>query len=169
MKRTVQLKVAAWLSVLALLPAAPLAIAAQNRADLQLDGSLSPKGGTVTGTVWRSDNTPLPHAQLQLRDTTTGQIASSTRANELGRFSFSKVNAGSYVVELVDENRNVLAVGEMFSLGSTDTVSTFVRLAAATKSYGGFFTNAAAAAIAAAATVGVTALGNGGQPASARF
>ena len=169
MTRTVQLKVAAWLTVLALLPAAPLTTAAQNRPAVQLDDSLSAKSGTVTGTVWRSDNTPLPDAQLQLRDTTTGQVVGSTRANELGRFTFPKVKAGNYVVELVDENRNVLALGEMFSLGPTETVATVVRLAAPGKWYGGLFTNAAAAAIAAAATVGVTALGNGGQPASARF
>ena len=169
MKRTVQLKVAVWLTVLAVLCAGPLATAAQNRPDAQFDASLSAKGGTVTGTVWRSDNTPLPDAHLQLRDTSTGPIVRSTRANELGRFTFPKVSAGSYVVELVDENRNVLALGEMFSIGPTETVATVVRLAASGKWYGGFFASAAAAAIAAAATVGVTALGNGGQPASARF
>jgi hypothetical protein len=169
MKRTVQQKVAAWLTVLALLPAGALATAAQNRPEVQLDESSAAKAGTVNGIVWKSDNTPLPDAPLQLRDTITGQITRSTRANGLGRFMFSKVNAGNYVVELVDENRNVLALGETFALGPTETVSTFVRLAASGRWYGGFFTNAAAAAIAAAATVGVTALGNGGQPASARF
>ena len=39
MRRTVQLKVAAWLAVLALLPVGPLATAAQNRPDVQLDES----------------------------------------------------------------------------------------------------------------------------------
>jgi len=169
MRRTVQLKVAALLAVLALLPAGPLATAAQNRPDGQLDESLSPQGGTVTGTVSRSDNTPLPAAPLQLRDVSTGQIVRSTRANELGRFTFPKVSAGNYVVELVDERRNVLALGERFSIGPTETVSTIIRLAASSKWSGGFFTNAAVAAIAAAATVGVAALANGGQPASARF
>jgi hypothetical protein len=169
MKRTVQLKVAAWLTVLALLPGASLATAAQNRPDLQLNETLSPMSGTVTGTAWRSDNRPLPEALLQLRDTTTGEIVRSTRADELGHFTFSKLNAGKSVVELVDDNRNVLALGETFSLGPTESVSTFVRLAGSAKPYGGFFTNAAAAAIAAAATVGLTALGHGGQPASARF
>ncbi len=169
MRRTGQLNVAALLAVLALLPTGPLATAAQNRPDVQLDASLSPKGGTVIGSVWKSDNTPLPDASLQLRDTSTGQIVGSTRSNELGRFTFPKVSSGNYVVELVDEHRNVLALGEMFSIGPSETVSTFVRLAASSRWYGGFFTNAAAAAIAAAAMVGVTALGNGGQPASARF
>ena len=169
MKRLVQLKVAAWLAVLSLLPAWPLTAAAQNRPDVQLGESLSAKAGTVTGTVWRSDNTPLPDAQLQLRDTTTGQLVRSTRANELGRFTFQKVSPGNYVVELVDDNRNVLALGEMFSVGPAETVSTFVRLAASTKWYGGFFMSAAAAAIAGATAVGIVALSNGGQPASARF
>jgi hypothetical protein len=93
----------------------------------------------------------------------------STHGDELGRFTFLKVAAGSYIVELVDDNHNVLALGEMFSIGPTETVATFIRLGTATAWYGGFFGNAAIAAIAAAATVGVTALGNGGQPASARF
>jgi hypothetical protein len=169
MKRTVQLKVAFSLAVLAVLAGGTLPAAAQDRPAVQLDGPLSAKGGEVTGTVWNSDNTPLPDAQLQLRDTSTGRIVGSTRADGLGRFTFPKVNAGTYVVELVDGNRRVLAVGEMFSLGPTETVSTSVRLAAAGRRHGWMFTNAAAAAIAAAAIVGVTALANGGQPASPRF
>jgi len=168
MRRTLQLKVAAFLTLLALAPSGLLP-AAQNLPDVQINGSLSTKGGTVTGTVWRSNDAPVPDAPLQLRDVSTGQIVRSTRANELGRFTFSKVSAGSYIVELVDDNRNVLALGEMFTIGPTETVATFIRLAASTKWYGGFFTNAAAAAIAAAATIGVTAVGNGGQPASGRF
>ena len=157
------------LTVIAVAASGPLPVTAQNLPDVQINGSLSTKGGTVTGTVWRSNDAPVPDAPLQLRDVSTGQVVQSTRANELGRFTFSKVTAGSYIVELVDENRNVLALGEMFTIGPTESVATFIRLAASTKWYGGFFTNAAAAAIAAAATVGVTAVGNGGQPASGRF
>ena len=167
MRRTLQQKVAV-LSVLALLPsAAP--IRAQSAPGVQLNESLSTRGGTVTGTVWRADDTPLANAALQLRDVTTGQVVRVTRADELGRFTFLKVSAGSYVVELVDDRRTVLALGETFTIGPSDTVATFIRLGARTAWYNGFLGNAAAAAIAAAATVGVTALGRGGQPASARF
>jgi hypothetical protein len=160
-------KAAVFLSVLALLPSGQ-AVLAQGTPAVQLNESLSTKGGTVTGTVWRANDAPVANASLQLRDVTTGQIVRSTRGDELGRFTFTKVSAGSYIVELVDENRNVLALGEMFSIGPTETVATFIRLGTTAWS-GGFLGNAAAAAIAAAATVGVTALGNGGQPASARF
>jgi len=168
MRRTVHQKVAVFLSVLALLPSGRIVLA-QGTSAVQLNESLSTKGGTVTGTVWRANDAPVANASLQLRDVTTGQIVRSTRGDELGRFTFMKVSAGSYIVELVDENRNVMALGEMFSIGPTETVATFIRLGTATARYGGFLGNAAAAAIAAAATVGVTALGNGGQPASARF
>lgn len=168
MKRTVQLKVAALLTALALAPTGPLAATPQSPPAVQLNESVSTSGGTVTGTVWRSNDSPLPDAPLQLRDVGTGQIVRSTRANELGRFTFNNVSPGRYVVELVDENRNVLALGEVFTIRPTETVATFIRLGTSTKWYGGFFTNAAAAAIAVAATVGVTALSNGRQPASAR-
>jgi hypothetical protein len=163
----VQQKVAVFLSVLALLPSGH-AVLAQGTPAVQLNESLSTKGGTVTGTVWRANDSPVANASLQLRDVTTGMVVRSTRGDEVGRFTFAKVSAGSYVVELVDDNRNVVALGEMFSIGPTETVATFIRLGTAA-GFGGFLGNAAAAAIAAAATVGVTALGNGGQPASARF
>jgi hypothetical protein len=172
MRRSVQLKIAALLTVLAMLaltPAGPLLAAAQQTADVQVNDSLSTTGGTVTGTVWRSDDTPLPNASLQLRDVSTGQIVGSTRANQLGRFSFARVSPGRYIVELIDENRNVLALGETLTIGPNQTVATFIRLTTSTRWYGGFLSTVAAAAVAAAAAIGVTALGNGGQPASARF
>jgi hypothetical protein len=167
-QQTVQQQVAVFLSLLALLPLVQPALA-QGTPAVQLNESVSTRGGTVTGTVWRGNDSPVSNASLQLRDVASGEVVRTTRGDELGRFTFLKVSPGSYVVELVDEKRNVLALGEMFSIGPTETVATIVRLGTATAWYGGFFGNAAAAAIAAAVTVGVTALGNGGQPASARF
>jgi hypothetical protein len=166
-QQTVQQQVAVFLSVVALLPSVQPALA-QGTPAVQLNESVSTKGGTVTGTVWRGNDSPVANASLQLRDVASGEIVRTTRGDELGRFTFVKVSPGSYIVELIDEKRNVLAVGEMFSIGPTETVATIIRLGT-TRWYGGFFGNAAAAAMAAAATVGVTALGHGGQPASARF
>ena len=168
MRRTVRKKVAAAVTVLALMPFGAPGVAAQD-ALVQLNESVSTRGGTVTGTVWRRDDSPVSDAPLQLRDVSTGQVVRSTRGDQAGRFTFLKVNAGSYIVELVDENRNVLALGQMFTIGPTETVATFIRLGAAASSWhGGFLSNAAAAALAAAAAAGVTAIGNGGQPASGR-
>jgi hypothetical protein len=57
----------------------------------------------------------------------------------------------------------------MLTVGSGDTVATFIRLANRAGFFDKFFGNAAAAALATAASLGVTAIGDGGQPASARF
>jgi hypothetical protein len=110
----------------------------------------------------------VAHARLRLRDVTNGQILQATQADELGRFTFIKVPPGRYLVELVDRSGTVVALGQMFALGPVETIATFIRLSAAIPWYAGFFSNAAAAALASAATLGLTAVGNGGQPASGR-
>jgi hypothetical protein len=88
MRRTTQLKVAALLTALTLLPAGRLVLAGQSLPDVQLNEPLSARGGTVTGTVWQTNDTPLPDAALQLRDVATGEIVRTTRANDVGRFTF---------------------------------------------------------------------------------
>ena len=125
--------------------------------------------GTVTGIAWHRDNTPVSHALLRLRDVTSGRIIRGTQADAAGRFSFATVPSGSYIVELVDEDGGIRGVGQMFSVGPTETVATFIRLGTHVPWFNGFFNNAAAAVVASAAALGVTAVGNGEQPASARF
>jgi hypothetical protein len=60
----------------------------------------------------------------------------------------------------------VLAIGDLFSVTAGDQATTLVRLSSKTPWVAGFFGNAAAAAIAAASTLGVTAVGSSGSPAS---
>jgi hypothetical protein len=125
--------------------------------------------GTVTGIAWHRDNTPVSHALLRLRDVTAGRIVGGTQADAAGRFSFTSVPAGSYIVELVDEDGAVRGLGQVFGVGPGETVATFIRLGTQVPWFNGFFSNAAAAVLASAAAIGVTAVGNGDQPASARF
>lgn len=125
--------------------------------------------GTIIGTAWHHDNSPVSNALLRLRNVTTGRIVMGTQANVQGRFTFLQVLPGSYIVELVDANGDIRAVGQMFSLGAGETVATFIRLGTEVPWFSGFFANAAAAVLAIAAALGVTAVGNGAQPASARF
>ena len=125
--------------------------------------------GTVNGVAWRRDDSPVPHARLRLREVSAGRIAAATQADAAGRFQFTRVAPGTYLVELVDDEGRIRAVSQTFTLAPRDTVATFVRLGADPPWYSGFFTNAAIAALATAATLGITALGDGGQPASAQF
>jgi hypothetical protein len=122
--------------------------------------------GTVVGTAWKADSTPLPHARVRLRDVTTGRGVAITNTNAKGEFRFERVEPGAYVVELLSDRDAVLAIGELFGLRPDDTIATAVRLSARTTWFDGFFGNAAAAAIAAASSLGITAVGSSGLPAS---
>ena len=169
MKRSVSVRLVAFAALVALLPAGHLGRAYGQAPGMVPEIVTRGNAGTVIGTVWTRDETPLAYARLRLRDVTSGQIVRATQADERGRFTFVKVAPGSYIVELVDSSGNILALGQMFSLGPVETVATFIRLGTQTRWYSGFFSNAAASALASAASLGLTALGNGGQPASGRF
>lgn len=129
----------------------------------------APHGGAITGYVWNFDGTPVSGALVRLRHLGTGRIVRGAQADGDGRFRFPAVAPGDYAVELVDEGGAVRAVGQMLHLGHAETVATFIRLGARTTWFDGFFANAAAAVVASAASLGVTAMGQSGQPASPRF
>jgi hypothetical protein len=122
--------------------------------------------GTVVGTAWRGDTTPYAQARIRLRDVSTGRGVARAVADGEGFFRFAEVGPGAYVVELLSTDDRVLAVGELFGITPGAEVKTFVRLSAKAPWFGGFFGNAAAAVIAAASTLGVTATGSNGQPVS---
>lgn len=122
--------------------------------------------GTITGTAWKGETTPYPGARIRLRNLHTGRAIARTDADGDGRFRFTQIDPAPYVVELMSEQDKVLAVGDLFSVIAGNEATTLVRLASKTPWFGGFFGNAAAAAISAASTLGVTAAGSSGRPAS---
>lgn len=121
--------------------------------------------GRVIGVAWRADNTPLPGARLRLRNVSTGHAVAATTSDANGEFRFDRVGPGAYVVELMADD-DVAALSELFGMTSNETIATFVRLSARSGWFDGFFTNAAVAAIATASSLGVTAVGSSGLPAS---
>lgn len=122
--------------------------------------------GAVIGTAWKGDTTPYPQARIRLRNVETGRAVARTVSDADGRFHFDRVDPGVYVVELVSNEDKVLAVGDLFSVTAGDQATTLVRLSSKAPWVAGFFGNAAAAAIATAAAIGVTAIGSNGSPAS---
>ena len=161
-------RTAAIVVVVALLPAGHLVGAFAQNPEVRPGDTTRADAGRVTGTVVNHDNTPVAHPRLRLRDVTTGQTVQIAEGDQAGRFTFLGVPPGRYVVELIDRRDNVLALGRLFSLGRLETVTTVVRLAASTHWYAGFFGGVALAVIGTAGAVGVTAVSNGGQPASGR-
>jgi len=124
--------------------------------------------GSITGTAWKTDTTRYALARLRLRNVDTGRSVARAQADADGVFRFVNVEPAPYVVELVTEHDRVLAVSDLFAVSPGRDVATIVRLSAKSPWYGGFFGNAAAAVISAASTLGVTARGSNGQPASAQ-
>jgi hypothetical protein len=124
--------------------------------------------GSINGTAWKGDTTPYPLARIRLRNMHTGRAIARTDADSDGRFKFLQVDPAPYVVELMSEQDKVLAVGDLFSVTPGNEAATLVRLTSKTAApwLGGFFGNAAAAVISAASTLGVTAAGSSGRPAS---
>jgi hypothetical protein len=125
-----------------------------------------PSTGSITGTAWKGETTPYPQARIRLRNVETGRGTARTDSDSTGRFRFFQVAPGAYVVELLSEQDKVLAVGDLFGVVAGAEATTLVRLNSKTTWVGGFFGNAAAAAISAASTLGVTAVGSNGRPVS---
>lgn len=119
------------------------------------------RGANVRGVAWNSDNSPIPSAKVRLRNTQSGRIEANSVTAGDGLFAFEPVEGGSYVVELVGDNGKVMAVGQSFRVEAGETVATFVRLAPRRPWFAGMLSNTATAVIAAAASVGVTAMGPG--------
>lgn len=113
---------------------------------------------SIQGVAWHADNSPVQYAKVRLRNVVTGRIQSGTIAGIDGRFGFQQMPPGAYLVELVDEDGRVLAVGHTFALAAGETVATFVRLPAKAPWFHGFFSNAAALVASAAAATGITAV-----------
>lgn len=155
------------------LAAAPLA---EPRASGPVDDPRGPansaaravRATSILGAAWKADNSPIPEARLRLRNVITGRVEATTIADTAGQFTFSNVEGGTYVVELLNESGRVLTVGQAFMVALGETVATFVRLEDRSRWYAGFFQNAAIAATSAAAGLGVTALAPVARPVSAK-
>ena len=119
---------------------------------------MSRPGTTVIGSAWNQDNTPIPAARVQLRNVDDGKVVATAVADDAGKFTFANIDPGTYAVELVGANGKIVTVGQVFVIGQGETVATFVRIGSKAPWFAGFFSNAAGAVAAAAASQGVTAL-----------
>jgi hypothetical protein len=145
----------------------PMSAASGTGKSVRAGGGNS-SGARIVGAAWTADNQPVPNANLRLRNVISGKIEATTVANAAGRFTFDGVEGGSYVTELVSDSGRILALGHTFSVAPGETIATFVRLGAKAPWFAGFFSNAAASSVSAASSLGVTALGSSGIPATAQ-
>ena len=82
----------------------------------------------VIGVAWKADDTPLEYPVLRIRSLQDGQVAARTTGTMLGEFRFDRLDGGSYLIELLDTDDRVLAVGHPLVVLPGETVGTFIRL-----------------------------------------
>ena len=82
----------------------------------------------VVGFVWKGDDTPVEHPVLRIRNLQDGQVAARTTGSVLGEFRFDRLDGGSYLIELLDPDDRILAVGQPLFVLPGEAVGTFIRL-----------------------------------------
>jgi len=123
------------------------------------------QSATVKGDVKNAQGEKLVQNKLRIRNSSTGQIAADLTTDANGSFVGS-VPAGSYVVEIVGADGNVIGLSTVFTVaaGSTATVSVTASAVAAVTAAGatagglsvfGLGTVTSIAVIGGAATAGI--------------
>jgi hypothetical protein len=79
--------------------------------------------GSVGGTATNSNGVVLSGTRVQLRNVDTGQLAGNTTSGANGGFSFTGLNAGNYVVEIVDATGRVIGVSASMPLAAGGAIS----------------------------------------------
>ncbi len=134
--------------------------------------------GRIAGTARDAQNQVLPNVKVQLRNVDTGQLVATSRAAGDGRFEFTGLNPGNYVVEIVDDDGKIIGLSPSMALAAGGVISGVMigataagALAGAAATAGGlgaFFTSTGGilllAGVGAGVTAGVIALTNTASP-----
>jgi hypothetical protein len=118
---------------------------------------------SIAGTATSSTGETLINATVQLRDLATGTVTSTTTSSSTGAFSFTAVKPGSYVVEVLNAEDQVVGTSASISVASGAVVTgvtvtaTAAAVAASAAAAGVGTIVAVTSAAAAAGVVGITA------------
>ena len=77
-------------------------------------GELASVGGTATSSTGET----LVNATVQLRDLATGTVTSTTTSSSTGAFTFTAVNPGNYVVEVLNAAGQVVGTSASISVAA---------------------------------------------------
>ncbi len=147
-------------------PVRPRSMARTVSAAASLGGRGAALATVVSAFVWNGQNDPVKDVTVRLRNVHTGHVEGTTVSDADGRVTFTHIEEGTYVLEVMNAKGAVVATGQVFSVVPGETVATFVRLGSQLPWFAGIFNHAAAATVASAAALGATAVGVTGQAAT---
>jgi hypothetical protein len=117
---------------------------------------------TIHGNALDSTNGKLPNATVRLRDARFGRIVDTQYTDHSGMFTFSTLDPGSYIVEIVANDQSILAASQLLNVHGGEAVSAIVKLPFRIPPFasvmGTATTQAAAGVALEAAATGITAL-----------
>ena len=94
-----------------------------------LPGTRADVFATIQGNALTSTNGALLNAFVRLRDARMGRIIETQVTDNSGLFAFRSVDPGSYIVEIVGEDRtSVLAASQVLNADAGEAVSAVVKL-----------------------------------------
>lgn len=126
---------------------------------------------TIRGSALSATNEALSNTTVRLRDARFGRIIDTQVTDNAGMFTFTTVDPGSYVIEVMKNDQTVVAASQIINVNAGDAVTAIVKLPFRVVPFSGVVGNSAtsAAIVAAeAAASGVLAVTVSGTPASDR-
>lgn len=81
----------------------------------------------VEGSVLKADSTRFAGALVRLRDARLGRAVLTQHADRDGLFRFRPLDRGSYIVELLADEKTVLAASPLVSVNAGEIAQTTVR------------------------------------------
>jgi hypothetical protein len=126
----------------------------------------APLFGSISGTAW-GEGRPLANVTVQLRAVADGRLVGSGLSNAQGGFSFTGLNPGSFVVEIIGRERAMLGTSPAISLTPTAMVVSGVLVraavgqpeATAAEGGGGFFGSTLGLVMTTFSVIGLVAAG----------
>ena len=99
-------------------------------------GLAQAQGASLAGTATSSTGQTVANATVQLRNLATGQLAGTTTSNAAGAFGFTGLQAGNYVVEVVNAAGQIVGTSASVSVAAGAAI-TGVTVTASAAAIGG--------------------------------
>lgn len=114
---------------------------------------------TIHGIARSASGEPLAYRIVRLRNLQTGEIVAATTSSALGQFTFTGVNPGSYLIEILNPDGRILAASPAISApAGSSLTTTVVTPATAAAAAAAARVNTALIVTAAASAAGITGL-----------
>jgi len=98
---------------------------------LRFAGTWPPSGATetrVVGTIIDITQIPVSYAHVQLRDLRSGSVVGQADTNDKGEYEFKLIEPGTFVVEMVLANYQIVGVSNAGTLSRNQTLQTLIQL-----------------------------------------